>query len=115
MSAIEGIRVFGNKAISAIKNEYKQMDTPNVFQPLHYNSILSHHKPNIINAIDLIKEKSCGKIKGRAVADGRKQQNLYEKAEVAPPTLSLEGFINTLVIDASEERNIAIADVAGAF
>ena len=34
---------------------------------------------------------------------------------MSSPTLSLEGFINTLSIDAAEHRQVAIADVAGAF
>ena len=114
MSAMKGIKVFGDKAVSAIKNEYEQMDT-NVFQPLHFKNIPPNQKPNILNAKDLIKEKRCGKIKGRTVADGRKQRDIYSKAEVSSPALSLEGFMSTLVVDAAEERHVVIADVAGAF
>ena len=115
MSATKGIKLFGNKAVSAIENEYEQMDTLNVFQPLHFKNIPTNQKSNILNAIDLIKEKRCGKIKGRTVADGRKQRDLYSKAKVSSPALSLEGFMSTLVVDAAEERHVAIANVAGAF
>ena len=85
MSAMKGIKVFGDKAVSAFKNEYKQMETLNVFQPLHFKNIPPNQTPNILNAIDLIKEKRCGKIKGRTVADGRKQRDIYSKAEVFSP------------------------------
>ena len=115
MSAMKGIKVFGDKDVSAIENEYKQMDTLNVFQPLYFKNIPPNQKQNILNAIDSIKEKRCGKIKGRTVVDGRKQLDLYNKAEVSSPALSLEGFVSTLVVDAAEERHVVIADVAGAF
>ena len=35
--------------------------------------------------------------------------------ETSSPTLSLEGFTTSLIIDAAEGRIVAIADVAGAF
>ena len=89
------------------------MDTLNVFQPPHFKNIPSNQKANILNAIDLIKEKRCGKIKGRTVADGRKQRDLYSKAEVSSPAPSLEGFMSTLVFDAAEERHVVILDVDG--
>ena len=115
MSARKGIKIFGNKAVTAITEEYEQLDKLNVFEPLQHENMTKEQKCNALNAIDLIKEKRCGKIKGRTVADGRKQRDLYSKAEVSSPTLSLEGFLSTLVVDAAEERHKAIADVAGAF
>ena len=54
-------------------------------------------------------------MKGRTVADRRKQRDIYLKSEVYSPALSLEGFLATLAIDAKEERYIAVADIAGAF
>ena len=36
----------------------------------------------------IIKEKRCGKIKGRTCADGRSQRSLYSKAETSSPTIS---------------------------
>ena len=63
----------------------------------------------------MIKQKRCGKINGRTVADGRKQQDLYTKAEVSSPALSLEGFLASSTIDALEGQHIAIDDVTEAF
>ena len=68
-----------------------------------------------LNAIDLIKHKRCGKVKGRTVADGRKQRPYFEKHDSTSPALSFEGFIASIAIDAMEERDVAITDVAGAF
>ena len=72
-------------------------------------------RKSALHAIDLIKEKRTGILKGRTVADGRKQRPLYEKQEISSPALSQDGFMATLAIDAHEERFLGFADVAGAF
>ena len=46
------------------------MDDQNVFQPIQLKDLPTTVKPNILHAIDLIKEKRRGKIKARIVADG---------------------------------------------
>ena len=115
MSAKKGINTFGEKAVVAIVEEYWQLDTLGVFEPITYDQLNKTQKSEVLNAIDLIKQKRCGKIKGRTVADGRKQRELYAKLETSSPTLSLEAFTTSLMMDAAEGRSIAIADVAGAF
>lgn len=70
-------------------------------------------RKSALQVIDLIKEKRCGRIKGRT--DGRGQRDSYEKIETSSKALTLESFFATLTIDAVEERAIAIADVTGAF
>ena len=95
--------------------EYQQLDNLGVFEPLMPTEVSKNQKLNALNANDLIKQKRCGKIKGRTVADGRKQRDLYTKSEVYSPALSLEGFLATLLMDAKEGQHVAIADIAGAF
>ena len=72
-------------------------------------------KKKTLNAIDLIKLKRSGKIKGLTVADGRKQRSIYSKDDVSSPALSQDGFFASLAIDALEQRFISTSDVAGAF
>ena len=60
-------------------------------------------------------ERLLKKILQRSVVDGRKHRGIYSKAKVSSPTVSLEGFLRTLVIDATEEWQLDIADVASAF
>ena len=72
-------------------------------------------KKAALNAIDLIKEKLNGKVKGRTVAAGRKQRLNYEKSDVSSPALSQDSFLLSLVTDAMEGRHIATADIIGAF
>jgi hypothetical protein len=62
-----------------------------------------------------VKEKRCGRIKGRTVADGRPQRDLYTKDETSSPTVSTDALMLSLLIDAHEHRDVATADVAGAY
>jgi hypothetical protein len=62
-----------------------------------------------------LKQKRCGKIKGRGCADGRKQRLYKTKEEVSSPTVRTESVMLSCVIDATEGRDVATADVPGAF
>jgi len=115
MNARQGIKLFGDRAIEALATEYSQLDGLTVFQPEDAERLTDEQKKAALNVIDLIKHKRCGKVKGRAVADGRKQRADYTKMDTSSPAVTLEAFIATLVIDAMEDRDIAITDVAGAF
>ena len=64
----------------------------------------------------MIKKKRCGKIKGRTCADGSKQKRYLKHGEtISSPTVSLEAILGTLIIDAKEDRDVAIFDVPGAY
>ena len=115
MSAREGIKMFGDRALAAMVKEYGQLHDLQVFSPRNPLKLSKKEKVMALNAIDLIKEKRCGKIKGRTVADGRKQRNYYNKIDTSSPALSMDGFLTSLIIDAFEKRNVATADIAGAF
>ena len=63
----------------------------------------------------MIKEKRCGKVKARACVDGRKQRRYIKKEDVSSPTVQQESIIISMMIDAKEKRDVAIADVVGAY
>ena len=65
--------------------------------------------------ITIIKEKGCGVLKGRSYVDGRLQRAYISKEEAASPTTALESLSITLLIDPWEERDIATADIVGAY
>ncbi len=68
-----------------------------------------------LRSITLIKEKRSGVIKGRTVADGRPQRKYKAPEDVHSPTVSTEGLMTTLAIDAKERRYVVTADVEGAY
>ena len=63
----------------------------------------------------MIKEKMDWKIKARVYADDRKQRRYIPNEVVTSPTIQLESLIVSLIIDAKEGRDVAIADVVGAY
>ena len=115
VSVNEGIRRHGDEALHALLSEFGQIHKHDTFEPLDIDSISKEVKKEALNLITMIKEKRCGKIKARACADGRKQRRYIDKSEVASPTIQLESLILSLMIDAREGRDVAIADVVGAY
>ena len=121
MNAKEGIKRFGDRAIAALFKEYKQLDEGAtkgrpVVVPIDPDQLTHEQKKQALYAVNLIKEKRCGKIKGRTCADGSRQRRYLSKDEnVSSPTASLEGIFTTLAIDAHEQRDIVTVDIPGAF
>ena len=60
-------------------------------------------------------EKCSGEIKARGCADGQKQQEHIAKEESTTPTVSTDALFITSVIAAHEQRDVASADIPGAF
>ena len=54
-------------------------------------------------------------IKGRGCADWRKQRDWLSKEDTSSPTVSTEGLVLLFMIDAMEGREVATADIPGAF
>ncbi len=116
MSARKGIKKFGEVAVNALFSEFVQLNDKSVFDAIDERSLLTEEeKRGALEAISIIKEKRCGKIKGRTVANGRKQKGLYPKSASASPTVSLDALLLSLIIDTKENRCVSCADVAGAY
>ena len=107
----------GNKAVEAIFKEACQLgdDEKEAFIPMDATKISRKRNRDALRLLALIKKKRNGKIKGRIVADGRKQCRYIKKEDMGSPTVYLESFLTTLVIDAYEGRYVGILDVGGAF
>ena len=115
MSGKAGINKHGQSAIDALFKEYAQLNDQSVFKGLVAQSLTKEQKRQALRIIEIIKEKRDGMLKGRACADGRPQRKFVSKEESASPTVSLEGLMLSLMIDAKEGRDVATADVAGAY
>ena len=115
MTATKGLKMFGERAVAAMFKEYKQLDDMGVLGRIDPDSLSSEDKRGALRAINLIKEKRCGKIKGRTCADGRPQRAYTLREDASSPTIFLESLMASLLIDAHEERDVAIFDVPGAY
>ena len=121
MSANEGIKRFGEKAVAAMIKELNQLnDGVTEGKPVvcaEYPDALSRQEKVVaLEAINLIKEKRDGRIKGRTCANGAKQRRFVKEGDnFSSPTVSLESIMTTLIIDAYEGRSTSIVDVPGAY
>ncbi len=115
MTAKAGIKKHGQVAIDALFNEFSQLHDLTVFRPQDAKRLTKAQKKAALRAINVIKEKRCGKIKGRTVADGRAQRNLYTKDETASATVATDALLLSILIDAKERRDVATADFSGAY
>jgi Reverse transcriptase (RNA-dependent DNA polymerase)/Zinc knuckle len=115
MTAKAGIKKYGKAAEAALIQEFGQLEHQNVYEPIHPKLLTRAQRRGALRAINLIKEKRDGKLKGRTVADGSTQRPLYEKHETASPTLSSDALLLSILMDAYEGRDVAIADIAGAY
>ena len=115
MSAKAGVKTFGDKAVNAIIQEYKQLDEKMAFNPIAKESLTLDDRKKALRSITLIKEKRCGRIKGRTVADGRPQRDYIPQEDSTSPTISIEALMLSIAIDANEKRHVATCDVEGAY
>ena len=115
MSAKAGIRKHGKAAEAALMAEFAQLEALEVYEPIDASTLTPKQKSTALRAINLIKEKRDGRLKGRTVADGRAQRGLYSKSETSSPTVSTDALMLSMLIDAHERRDVATANVAGAY
>ena len=121
MSAAKGIKKHGEKAIAVLLKELTQLDKgpmegKNVVTPIEYDTLSEQDKKEALEAVNLIKEKRDGSLKGRSCANGAKQRKFLKPDEVmSPPTVSNEAFLFMCVIDTKENRDVATGDVPGAY
>ena len=115
MSAQKGIKKHGQAALDALKKEFLQFKALDVLEPLDAFTMTDEQKREALRALSVIKEKRDGTIKGRTCADGSTQQGKFSKLETGSPTLANDALFLSLMIDAHENRDVATADIAGAY
>jgi hypothetical protein len=62
-----------------------------------------------------LKEKCSRNIKGQTMAGGNKQRDYISKEDATSPTVAMESFLLTCIIDTEEGRDVAIVDIPNAF
>jgi hypothetical protein len=114
-SAKKGLKVFGEAGAEAIISEMKQLDAMDVIEPKKADTLTKAEKKASLEYLMFLKQKRCGRIKGRGCADGRKQRLYMSKEDTSSPTVTTEGLFLSCTIDAKEGRDVATADIPGAF
>ena len=73
MSAKRGLKHFGTASADAIMKELKQIVYRKVMEGRKSGELTTAQKKAALKYLMFLKQKRCGKIKGRGCADGRKQ------------------------------------------
>ena len=93
MSAKQGFKQVGEEAVAAMIKEYKQLnDGPMpgkpVVEAIDTSKLSKEDLKKALDAVNLIKLKRCGKVKGRSCLNGSKQRKYLKPDEsVASPTV----------------------------
>jgi hypothetical protein len=62
-----------------------------------------------------LKHKRDRKMKGRTTAGGNKQRDYISKEDASSPPVTTESVLMSCIIDAKEERDVAVVDTPNAF
>lgn len=115
MTAQEGLKRYGERAEQALVAEWIQLDHLNVYTGEHWYNLTREERRGALRLVQLIKEKRCGKVKGRTCVDGRPQRAYIPREEATSPTCHLESLLLSFMLDAADERCVGVVDIPGAF
>jgi hypothetical protein len=113
MSMNKGLKLFGEAGIEAVRSEMAQLYDLKVMKPVHSRELTPEERREALAYLMFLKRKRCGKVKGHGCADGRKQRRYTDRADAASPTVATEAVFLMAVIDALENRDVAVVDIPG--
>ena len=103
---------YQSQGISAVKAELQQLHDLKVMEAM---PLTTTQKWEALGYLMFLKRKCSGEIKARGCADGRPQRAYIPQEDARAPTVSTEAVFMTAVIDAMENRTVAVVDIPGAF
>ena len=109
----QGLAKFQERGEEAVRKELQQLHDKGTFIPISKEELTQEQRNHSIGSLMLLKEKGCGRLKARACANGSMQRSIYAKEDAASPTVSVESVLMSCVIDAEEERHVAVTDIPG--
>ena len=82
LSMNRGLKIFNKKGENAVTAELEQLHRIDALGPVRTENLTEKQKHESLALIMFLKEKRCGLIKGRGVANGRKQLEKVEPKDV---------------------------------
>ena len=79
------------------------------------SELTNNQRSKVLQSHMFVVRKRTGETKARVVAGGNLQRGHVTKEESSSPTVSTESVLLTSIIDALEERDVAIIDIPNAF
>ena len=111
----KGLEIFGTAGEDAVTKQLTQLHDRGVLDPKHPSELPAEQRHKALSYLMFLKMKRGGDIKGRGCADGRKQREYVSKNVSSSPTVSTEALVLSCMIDVMEGRDVATADIPGAF
>ena len=111
----EAINKFGEDRENAGLEEMQKLHDRSAFKPVYWKQLSREQKRQDLESLIFIKQKRCGRLKGRTCADGRKQRDKFTKEETSSPTVALELVSLTSVIHAKENIDVATLELPNDF
>jgi hypothetical protein len=111
----KGLKIFGEAGAQAVVKEMQQLHDRGVIKPRLAAMLTREEKRRSLQYLMFLKQKRCGRIKGRGCADGQKQRVYKTKEETSALMVSVESLFLSCVIDAKEWRKVVTCDIPGAF
>ena len=116
LSVKAALKQWGEDAKIAVEAEAKQLHWRNSFKPVHYKEINDEdQRKQILESHVFVKKKRSGQIKARKVSGGNKQRDFVNEEDASSPTVATKSVLLTSVLEAKENRDVAIMDIPNAF
>ena len=115
LSLKQGLREWGDRAEKSATKEMKQLHDMSSFFPRDAKTLTREERIKALRTLIFLKEKKSGVVKSRTCIDGSPQREWIPKEDAAAPTASTDALFITGAIDAFECRDVAFADMPGAF
>jgi hypothetical protein len=115
LSLKAALKQWGEDTKAAVEAEAKQLHWRNSFRPVHWDDVNKERRKQILKSHVFVKKKRTGQIKVCKVAGGNKQRDFISKENASSPTVAMESVLLTSLVDAQENRDIAIVDIPNAF
>ncbi len=109
------IKKWGKEAVDSVGKEMKQLYWQNSFKPMHWKSLTANQRKKVLDSHIFVERKQDGILKARQVAEGNNQRGCIMKEDASSNTVSSEAVMLTCVVDANENREVAIVDIPNAF
>ena len=102
----KGLKVWGDKARTAALKEMDQLHSRVCFTPVDPKQCSEIELKKAQVALMFVTEKRDGTVKARTVYNGKPTRVYHQKEDARSPTVSLEGLMLTMCVDASENRDV---------
>jgi hypothetical protein len=111
LSLKAALKQWGEDAKAAVEAEAKQLHWHTSFRPVHWKDVEEERRKQILKSHVFVKKKRTGQIKACKVAGGNKQRDFISKENASSPTVVTESVLLTSLVDAQENRDVAIVDI----